>query len=369
MDPGRPWPSSIELVPASHPLPDEGSLRAGRAAIDLLRGRTASDLVLVLVSGGGSALLEAPREGISLGRLREITQVLQRAGAEITELNTLRRALSRLKGGGLARLARPARIATLLISDVAGDPIEAIASGPTAPSPVPFRGALAVLRRYALAGEFADLAEFLGAQDRGREAGDADGGRQEKEAGNDPGNEGAPAVHHAVLASNLSAIEAVRREAWARGFRAVVVTTRMQGEARDVGRLLGGMAAGVRRRRLPVAPPACLIFGGETVVTVRGEGSGGRNQETALGAAAALAGIERAAVFSFATDGVDGPTDAAGAVATGDTAERARESGLSIEDALARNDSYRLFHKLGDLWITGATGTNVNDVAVALVYP
>jgi hydroxypyruvate reductase len=246
----------------------------------------------------------------------------------------------------------------------------AIASGPTVAAPAPFGDAFGVLERYALAADFADLVEFLRARATGGgvRSREEDGGERDAEhRARDPIDGIASADHHAVLASNAAAVEAVRGEAEARGFRAVVVSTRMQGEARDAGRLLGGLAASTRRG--PVGRPACLILGGETVVTVRGDGAGGRNQETALAAAAALEGVERAAVFSFATDGVDGPTEAAGAFATGETAARSRTIGLSIDQALARNDSFVFFQRLGDLWVTGPTGTNVNDVAVALVYP
>jgi hydroxypyruvate reductase len=346
----EPWPDEVELVPAAHPLPDAGSLAAGDAVKRLLAGTSPEDLVLVLLSGGASSLLERPRPGLSLDALRRVTAELQRAGADIFELNTVRRALSLLKGGGLSRLAAPARVVTLALSDVIGDRPEAIGSGPTVPSPTGDGEALRVLERTGVAPAMPEVVAALAEP-------------------TEPATLEGDAGIFCVVASNRQTVEAVARAADGRGFHSEVMTTFLQGEAREVGRMVGGCAASVRAHGVPVAAPACLIFGGETTVTVRGHGRGGRNMEVALGAALALAGCARAAVFSFATDGVDGPTDAAGAVATGDTVERAAALGLSPHRALAENDSEPFFRALGDLWETGPTGTNVNDLAVALVYP
>lgn len=346
---GGEWPAAVRAIGAGHPLPDEGSLAAGEAVAALLADGRSDDLVLVLVSGGGSALLEAPIEGVSLAELRDVTRGLQRAGADIVALNTVRRALSRIKGGGLARLARPARVVALLLSDVMGDRPEAIASGPTVPSPTGPAEALEVLRRHGLADRFPRVAARL--------------------ASAAPPAAGGPAPLHTIVGSNRMAAEALAREAAARGFRAEILSTFLEGEAREVGRVVGGLARSVREQSVPFGPPACLVLGGETTVTVRGEGRGGRNQELALGAAHALAGLERAAVLAVATDGVDGSSDAAGAIATGDTLSRAAALGLSPDDALARSDSAAFFAALGDAWVTGPSGTNVNDLAIVLVYP
>jgi hydroxypyruvate reductase len=348
---GRSWPPAVRLLGAGHPLPDASSVAAGEAVGELLRGARDDERVLLLLSGGASALMELPLAGVSLADLRRTTAALQRAGADIDELNVVRRSLSQLKGGGLARLAAPAPVVTLAISDVVGDRPEAIGSGPSVPSPTGAAEALAVIERRGLAGGVPAVEAVL---------------RAALGAARPP----TPALgEYRIVASNRLAAEAAARAAGRRGFRALLVSSHLQGEAREAGKVIGGCAVSVRADRLPLRPPACLVFGGETTVTVRGEGRGGRNQELALGAALALAGCRHAAVLSFATDGVDGPTAAAGAVATGETLARARALGLSPHRALEDNDSERFFRELGDLWVSGPTGTNVNDLAIALVYP
>ncbi len=349
--PSPDWPPGIHSFAAGHPLPDAGSLAAGEAVRRLALAAGAGDVVLVLLSGGASALLESPQPGLDLEALRRVTGELQRAGADIAELNTVRRCLSQLKGGGLLRLAAPARVVTLALSDVLGDRPEAIGSGPTVPSPTGPADARAVLERRGVAATAPAVMAALASQV------------------GEPNAASSPAGIYRIVASNPGAAAAIAAAAGARGFRAQVVTTFLQGEAREAGRMVGGCAASVRAHGLPVAAPACLVFGGETTVTVRGAGRGGRNQELALGAALALDGVRAAAVFGFATDGIDGPTTAAGAIATGETLARAAASGLSAHRALAENDSEPFFRALGDLWESGPSGTNVNDLAVALVYP
>jgi hydroxypyruvate reductase len=351
IEPGTGWPSGVRLISASHPLPDEGSLRAGEAALDLLRGVADEDVVLVLVSGGGSALFEALRPGVSLPELRRVTDALQRAGADIQELNTVRRAVSRVKGGGLGRAAGFARVVTLALSDVIGDPLEAIASGPTVPSPTGPREALAVLERRGLLDHAPSLTAALG------------------EAAAVVTSEPVAERIVRVVGSNRIAAEALCAEAGRAGFRTLLLTDRLQGEAREVGRLVGGIAVGMRVSGLPLPAPACVVLGGETTVTLRGDGRGGRNLELALGAAHAIEGCPRVAVFSFATDGMDGSSGAAGAVVTGETLARAGATGLDATQALADNDTEPFFRALGDLWQTGPSGTNVNDLVVVLAYP
>jgi len=351
LSPGKGWPKGVRTVAAGHPLPDQGSLTAGEAALELLAGASPGDVALVLVSGGGSALFEALRSGVTLDGLRELTGALQHAGADIVDLNVVRRALSRTKGGGLARAAAPARVVSLLLSDVIGDPVASIASGPTVDSPTGPQDALDVLARHRLLDRVPAIAEAL------RQAVRQETRRPE------PGER---LLH--VVGSNRMAAQALVREAEARGFRALLLTDRMQGEAREVGRLIGGLARGLETSSLPFPPPACLVFGGETTVTVRGPGRGGRNLELALGAALTLEGARAAAVFSFATDGMDGSSGAAGALATGDTLARARALGLDAHGALERSDSAAFFEALGDAWVTGASGTNVNDLVVVLAY-
>jgi len=351
LSPGTDWPSGVRTVAAGHPLPDEGSLAAGEAALALLAGAAPEDVALVLVSGGGSALFEALRTGVTLDGLRELTGALQHAGADIVDLNIVRRALSRTKGGGLARAAAPARVVSLLLSDVIGDPVASIASGPTVDSPTGPEDALDVLARHRLLERVPAVTEAL---------------RRAVHRDHERTAPGARVLH--VVGSNRVAAEALVREAEARGFRTLLITDRMQGEARDVGRLLGGVARGLEASALPFPPPACLVFGGETTVTVRGPGRGGRNLELALGAALTLEGCRSTAVFSFATDGLDGSSGAAGAIATGDTLARARALGLDPHAALDRSDSAAFFEALGDAWVTGPSGTNVNDLVVVLAY-
>lgn len=344
-------PGRLLRIAAAHPLPDDCSLAAGAAVGQLLADPRPEDLLLVLLSGGASSLLESLPPGFPLAAMREATAVLQRAGADIEELNVVRRALSRIKGGGLARWAAPARVVTLAISDVLGDRPEAIGSGPTVSSSTGAREAIEVLERRRVASRLPEVVELL------RAAIDA--------------RSGAPPVagRFRIVASNRDAAQAVARAAADRGFRTQVVTNFLQGEAREVGRVIGGCAASVAVHGIPFGAPVCLIFGGETTVTVRGSGRGGRNQELALGAALAISGWDRTAVFSFATDGVDGNSDATGAFATGDTLARAAALGLSPQQALANNDTGSFFLALGDSWRSGPTGTNVNDLALALVYP
>jgi hydroxypyruvate reductase len=343
------WPAAIRRFPAGHPLPDEASLAAGRAARELLASPGEHDVVLVLLSGGASALLESPLPGVSLDEVRNVTRAVQRAGADVAALNAVRGGLSTLKHGGLARLAAPARVVTVAISDVLGDRPEDIGSGPTVPSPRSAGRAREVLERAGLAAEFPHLLERLAAAEIERRP-------------------VAPGTFRIVL-SNRDAADAVLGAAVERGFRALLVSTLLQGEASEVGRMIGGCIASASADGVPLAPPACLVFGGETTVTVRGAGRGGRNQEVALGAALAIDGRPNVAVFSFATDGVDGSGSAAGAVATGDSVARATALGLSAHRALAENDSESFFRALGDAWDGGPSGTNVNDLVVALAYP
>jgi len=351
---GSDWPATLSFFPASHPLPDDGSLAAGDAAIELVGDLGRDDLVLVLASGGGSALIESLRPGVGLADLQKLTNALQRSGADIIELNTVRRCLSRFKGGGLLRAAHPANVLTLLLSDVIGDRLEAIASGPTVPSSTGPAEALEVLERRGLTSEFAALANTL---------------RDAKNTANRPaaGSDVEPRATHVIVGSNRMAAAAAQAEARRRGFQAIVLTDRLQGEARVVGRRIGGLAQSVRVADRP--SPVCLILGGETTVTVRGQGRGGRNQETALGAALSLDGCAHAALLSFGTDGIDGPTGAAGAFATGETLARATRLGLSPHAALADNDAEPFFRALDDLWNTGPTGTNVNDLVIVTIYP
>jgi len=348
----------VELVEAGHPIPDERGLRGSRLIQELVSGLGADDLVLCLMSGGGSALLTYPSEGITLADLRQVTDGLLRAGATINEVNAVRKHLERLKGGGLARAAHPSRVASLMLSDVVGDPLDVIASGPTVPDPTTYAEAWSVMQRFGLdesapasvrqrlqAGMAGDLAETL-------KTGDPVMRR----------------VQNQIVGSNALAADAAAGEATAQGLNSVVLTTYLQGEAREVGRVLAALAHELVLRDGPVPRPACLILGGETTVTVRGDGKGGRNQEMALAAALALAELPNALVACLATDGTDGPTDAAGAVVDGRTLAQARERGVDLQAGLARNDAYHVLDALGLLLKIGPTRTNVNDLAFVLAW-
>jgi hydroxypyruvate reductase len=343
---------------AAHPVPDRRGEAAAREVEALATGLGARDLLLVLLSGGASALLPAPADGIRLEDKAAVTSALLRAGATIHELNAVRKHLSRLKGGGLARLAAPARVVCLALSDVVGDELSTIASGPTAPDPTTYGEALAVLeRRGVLATAPAAVRAHLEAGARGE--------RPETPKPRDPLFR---RVTTTVVGSNRLSLEAAAREARQQGLRPLVLTTRLEGEAREVARVLVAVLRECVEAGRPAAAPVCLLAGGETTVTVRGEGQGGRNQELAVAAAAALAGFPvPAVVAAFATDGVDGRSDAAGGVVDDETLARAARLGLApAAEFLARSDSRNFLGPLGDLILTGPTGTNVMDLTLAL---
>lgn len=348
----------IALIEAGHPVPDERGVLGARRLASAVAGSDADDLIFALISGGGSALMISPAEGLSLDDLQALTGSLLACGASIDEINTLRKHLETLKGGGLARLAAPARLITLTLSDVIGDPPDVIASGPTAPDRSSFSDAWAILERYNLV-ETAPAAVRL-RLDAGRKGEIADTPK--------PGDPLFDRVQTVIIGSNRRAALAALQQAKTEGLHPLLLTTRLQGEARHAGRFLAAVLDEAARSGLPAARPACILAGGETTVTLRGGGLGGRNQELALAAVGDLAGLERIALVSLATDGGDGPTDAAGAVVGGETLARARLAGLDPEDHLRRNDSYTFFNRLGDLIRTGPTRTNVNDLAFLFTF-
>ena len=347
----------VELLEAGHPLPDARGVAAGERIATLLTQMGERDLVLALISGGGSALLTRPAPGIRLDDMQKLTGVLLACGASINEINTLRRHLDTLKGGGLARLAAPATVITLVLSDVVGDPLDVIASGPTVADPTTFANALNVLERYNV------LDQTPVAIRRRLES----GVRGEIAETPKPGDPALARVGNLIIGSNRLAAEAALAAAQREGFNALILTTFLQGEARVVGRVLAAIAREIADNNRPIGRPACVIAGGETTVTLRGDGRGGRNQELALAAVADLATAPGALLVALATDGGDGPTDAAGAVVSTTTYQRARDLGLDVAAALARNDSYPFFDALGDLLRPGSTHTNVNDLALVVV--
>jgi glycerate 2-kinase len=358
----RPGTGRIAIVEAGHPLPDAAGQAGAQRLADLLTGLDGRDLIIVLLSGGGSALLPLPAEGITLADYQALTNVLLRCGADITEINILRKHCSQLQGGGLARLAAPAQMVTLILSDVVGNPLDAIASGPTVPDHSSFADAIALLRHYCILDQVPP--GVLAHLERGTAGLIPDTPK--------PGDPLFERVCSVIIGDTARAARAAVAAASRLGYRSAVLSTFIQGEAREVGKVIAGLAQGVACDQSDFAPPACLVLGGETTVTVRGAGSGGRNQELVLAAAIALdtyplpSSVE-VAIVSLATDGTDGPTDAAGGIATTDTITRGRALGLDARAALASNDSYHYLAALGDLVITGPTGTNVNDLALILV--
>jgi glycerate 2-kinase len=349
--------SGLIIMEGGHPLPDERGMNGARDISVLLRGAGEDDLVICLVSGGGSALMTSPAEGITLADHQVLTSILLACGATINEINILRKHLETLKGGALARLASPATLVTLILSDVVNDPLDVIASGPCVPDPSTYADALKVLEKYGISDQVPkSVLDHLNCGLRG-----------EILETPKPGEDLFRHTRNVIVGSNRLAAEAARDQAKKENFNAMLLTTSMQGEASQVGRHLSSIAREIVASGKPLPRPACIIAGGETTVTIRGNGMGGRNQELALGAVDGLAGLEGIALVTLATDGGDGPTNAAGAVVTGASFDRARRFGLSPDDYLARNDAYHFFETLGDLLILGPTQTNVNDLALVFV--
>ena len=333
------------VIESGHPVPDARSLHAGERVLEFVSSLQEDDTLVCLISGGGSALMTLPYEGITLDDIQSMTRALLSCGARIDEINTIRRHLDRVKGGGLAR-ATKAHVISLILSDVIGNPLEAIASGPTAPDPTTKADALAILKKYDIARRVSN--SILQTLESGSLL--PDSRQQAVELQN---------VQNIIIGDNGLAARAASQQAQLEGFHAEILANDLQGEARDVGVML----AGKLRAEISKAPrPFCLIAGGETTVTINGEGKGGRNQELALAAVNELDGLKDVILIALATDGDDGPTDAAGAVVTGESAQRAASLGLDAADYLSRNDAYPYFEALGDLIKTGPTGTNVNDL-------
>jgi hydroxypyruvate reductase len=349
--------ATIRVHEAGHPVPDAAGLAGAEAVLDQVRRLGPQDLVLLLISGGGSALSPAPVAGISLADKQALTTALLACGADIREMNAIRKHISRIKGGQLARAAQPAQVAALVLSDIVGDPLDAIASGPTVPDPTTYADALGILDTYGIRGE-------IPASIRARLEAGARGEVPETPKPDDPLF---ARVRNVIVGSNLQALEAAQAEAGRLGLAPMILSSSIEGETREVARMHAAIAREIRCTGHPLAPPACLISGGETTVTLKGSGKGGRNQEFALAAALDIAGVPGVVVLSGGTDGTDGPTDAAGAIVDGETCARAAGQGLDARASLSANDSYHFFQALGDLLITGPTNTNVMDVRLVLV--
>lgn len=345
----------VKIVEAGHPVPDARGQAATRQVLEAASAAGEGDLVICVISGGGSALTPCPPDGISLSELQDVTDQLLRSGATINQMNAIRKHLSEFHGGLLAAAAAPARVVGLLVSDVVGNPMDVIASGPTSPDPTSYADALAALDAFDLRGAApAAIRERL-------ELG-ARGGLPETPKPKDPVFD---RVSNVVIADNARAGLAAVAAAREAGLNAQFLTSRVQGEAREIAKLVAGAAIDISRSGRPVPRPGCAVFGGETTVTVRGAGRGGRSQELAVAAAQALAGEPNTAVFALATDGTDGPTDACGGLIDWTTIDRASAAGGDCARALAANDSYNYLKCCGDLIRLGPTGTNVNDLYMA----
>lgn len=347
----------VEVVGATHPRPGPESVEAGKRIVELAKEAGESALVIALFSGGGSALMEYPVEGVKIEEISEVSIALMNAGCDIFELNTVRKHLSRVKGGWLAKHAYPARVMCLMISDVVGDRMDTIASGPTVPDPTTFEGAYRVLKKYGIWEKApSSVREYI---ERGLKG--------EAPETPKPGDPVFERVHNLIVASNILSLSAMKRKAKELGYNALVLTSLLEGEAREVAKVVAAIAKEIRRTGNPLPPPAVVLMGGETTVTVRGKGKGGRNQELALAAAIEIEGERGVAIAAVGSDGRDGPTDAAGAIVDGNTAKRAREAGVDPVAYLEDNNSYEFFRKVGGHIILGYTGTNVNDFVVIVV--
>ena len=334
----------VEIFEAGHPLPDENTLKGTRALLKHIEGLGPDDTVLFLVSGGGSALFELPSEGVSLSDMTDVTNQLLACGAGIVEINTVRKHLSAVKGGRFAQLCAPAHVFMVVLSDVLGDRLDSIASGPAWPDASTSGEALDIVREYGLSLR-PELLEVLKRE-------------TPKELDNVT----------AVITGSVTALCAAASEAAKKaGYSPLVLTTTMSCEARDAGSFLASVANEVRASGRPVPSPCAVIVGGETVVHLTGKGKGGRNQEFALSSARGIAGLDRVVIASVGSDGTDGPTDAAGGIVDGGTAALLRERGIDIDSVLKENDAYTALKAIDSLLVTGPTGTNVNDFALALI--
>ena len=347
----------VDIVEAGHPIPDPPGVEGTKQIIDTLRQAGNDDLVIFLVSGGGSALLPCPADGLTLEDKQRTTQILLDCGATIHEINSVRKHLSKVKGGRLARLAYPATVVGLILSDVIGDRLEGIASGPTVPDTSTFSDCLKIIECYQLQGKIPPVVRAFLEQG-------ARGGIEETPKAADPVFE---KVQNVLVGSNRLALQAAKQKADALGYNSLLLSSSVEGETQTVAAVHAAIAKEISATGGPVRRPACVISGGETTVTIRGGGLGGRNQEFALAAALHIEGLEGIVILSGGTDGTDGPTDAAGGVVDSGTLRRATANGLDAGDYLRRNDSYHFLQSTGDLLITGPTYTNVMDLHVMLI--
>lgn len=349
----------INLSEASHPLPDSNSIKNARKILKIVENAGEKDLVICLLSGGGSSLLCAPAGDITLEDKRETTSLLLRSGATIQEINTVRKHISDIKGGQLAETIYPATTVSLILSDVVGDPVQHIVSGPTAPDTTTFTDAKKILEKYSLIDKLPhSIIKHIELGIAGR----IDDTPDEK---SDIFNN----VFNIIIGSNTVSLKNIKENADRDGLNSIILTSYLQGESRYVGKIFAGIARTVVRDNFPLPPPCAIISGGETTVTVKGNGKGGRNQELVLGSLSALQEYFPSGVVicSLASDGIDGKSDAAGAIIDSSTLDKTKKLGLDIDKYLKENDSYSFFRETGDIIFTGATGTNVNDFTLIIV--
>jgi len=348
----------IKIIEAGHPIPDVNGLEGTSAILRLLSKTGEKDLIICLISGGGSSLLVQPHEEITLQDIQTASFALLTCGATIDEINAVRMHLSRIKGGRLARAAYPSTLITLILSDVIGDPLDIIASGPTVPDESTFEEACKVIEKYSLENKIPNsVCELL---KRGRNG--------EIKENPKHGDKIFTNTQNVIIGSNKIALEAAEQKAADLGYNTIILSSMVQGESREAAIFFSAIAKEVCRSGKPVSRPACIIAGGETTVTIRGSGKGGRNQEFALSAALEISGYDGIVVLSAGTDGTDGPTDAAGAIVDSNTCKNAKvKFCLNPEEYLSRNDSYTFFNNTGEHIITGPTLTNVMDIMISLV--
>ncbi|GJM16839.1 MAG: hydroxypyruvate reductase [Thermodesulfobacteriota bacterium] len=339
-----------------HPVPDERSVSAASEAMSLLDTAGEKDLVIFLISGGGSALLSMPSSGLTLGDMRKATETLLRSGVDKNGLNAVRKHLSQIKGGGLLKKALPARVITLILSNVVSDKVDAIASGPTVPDSTTFEDAWRVVEALKIEHELPPQVVVHLEDGRNGELPET-----LKEGEFDP-----ELVQTLIVGSNIKSLAAAKRRAKRLGYNTLMLSSQISGEAKEVAKVIAGIAFDIERSDVPVKKPSCIIFGGETTVTVHSMGKGGRSTETALSFCMEIINHNIVGLFCD-TDGVDGPIDAAGAICDGQSRLNARKINVSAREHLAQNNSYDFFDKLGDLIITGPTGTNVMDIGIVIV--
>ena len=347
----------IKINGATHPIPGEEGVNSTKAMLEIARKAGKDDLIIALISGGGSALMPCPADPVTLEDKKTVTNLLLKCGATINEINVVRKHLSAFKGGQLAKTAYPATLVNLIISDVVGDPLDIIASGPTVPDSSTFQDAYNVLKKYNLLNKIPENIKKriqLGLSGKIEET-------------PKPGDKIFRNVHNILIASNRTACIAAVKKARELGINSMLLSTYIEGEARHVGAVLAGLAKEIHNYDTPIKKPAVIVCGGETTVTVVGNGKGGRNQELALGSALKISGLNGIVIASVGTDGKDGTSDAAGAIVDGQTLKRAQKLGLDATKYLADNNSYMFFKKLGDAIFTGTTGTNVNDLIIIVV--